>query len=147
MRSLSDVLKWRRMLWTENFVMARDELDKRYYRIGDVSEMLDLPLSTLRFWESKFTFIRPFRDSKGNRYYTPRNVELLQMVKYLLKERGLKIEAAQAELNRNRAGVEKRFAVVQRLKGIKEELEKMLKALDDIRHGGFSEAVKDKPVE
>lgn len=127
--------------------MARDELDKRYYRIGDVSEMLDLPLSTLRFWESKFTFIRPFRDSKGNRYYTPRNVELLQMVKYLLKERGLKIEAAQAELNRNRAGVEKRFAVVQRLKGIKEELEKMLKALDDIRHGGFSEAVKDKPVE
>lgn len=127
--------------------MARDELDKRYYRIGDVSEMLDLPLSTLRFWESKFTFIRPFRDSKGNRYYTPRNVELLQMVKYLLKERGLKIEAAQAELNRNRAGVEKRFAVVQRLKGIKEELEKMLNALDDIRHGGFSEAVKDKPVE
>lgn len=127
--------------------MARDELDKRYYRIGDVSEMLDLPLSTLRFWESKFTFIRPFRDSRGNRYYTPRNVELLQMVKYLLKERGLKIEAAQAELNRNRAGVEKRFAVVQRLKGIKEELEKMLNALDDIRHGGFSEAVKDKPVE
>lgn len=140
MRNLSAVRRLPPMLWTD---MGRDELDKKYYKIGDVAEMLDLPQSTLRFWESKFSFIRPFRDSKGSRYYTPREVELLQMIKYLLKERGLKIEAAQAELYRNRAGVEKRFAVVERLKKIKSELEMMLSALDDLRHGGFSEPVKD----
>lgn len=122
--------------------MTKDSLEKKYYRIGDVSELLQLPQSTLRFWESKFSFIRPFRDSKGNRYYTPRDIELLRMIRYLLKERGLKIEAAQTELNRNRAGVERRFAVVERLKGVRNELEKMIRALDDIRRGSISEAVK-----
>jgi len=123
--------------------MVKDSIEKRYYRIGDVSELLQLPQSTLRFWESKFSFIRPYRDSKGNRYYTPHDVEMLRMVRYLLKERGLKIDAAQTELNRNRAGVEKRFAVIERLKGVKAELEKMLKALDDIRRGDISEAVRN----
>lgn len=123
--------------------MQKDSIDKKYYRIKDVSTLLGLPQTTLRFWETKFSFIRPFRDSKGNRYYTPHDIELLKMVQYLLKERGLKIEAAQAELNRNRSGVERKFIVVERLKGVRHELEQMLKALDDIRRGSVSEPVKE----
>ncbi|MDE7154796.1 MAG: MerR family transcriptional regulator, partial [Muribaculaceae bacterium] len=43
----------------------KDPLDKHYYRIREVAEMLDLPDSTLRFWQSQFPIIQAFRDNKG----------------------------------------------------------------------------------
>ena len=56
--------------------MARkddDSIEKSYYKISEVAEILDIPASTLRFWEKKFTIIKPFRD-KGQRYYTPKDI-------------------------------------------------------------------------
>lgn len=112
--------------------MKKDELEKKYFRIRDVSEMLGVPNSTLRFWESQFSFIHPMRNEGGNRYYTSRDLELLRMIKFLLKDRGLKIEAARAELQRNRSGIEQRFAVIERLKGVRERLEGIIGALDEL---------------
>lgn len=113
--------------------MKQDSISKKYYTIREVSDMLGLPLSTLRFWEKQFTMIKPFRDSKGNRYYSERDIELIKMVRYMVKERGLKIEAALAELRRNRQGVERRAEVVDRLKNIRDRLNEMLASLNS-RH-------------
>ena len=52
-----------------------DKLEKKYYKIREVAEMLGLPPSTLRFWESKFTIIKPKRNNGGTRFYTPSDVE------------------------------------------------------------------------
>ena len=41
--------------------MATEKLEKKYYKIREVAEMLGLPASTIRFWESKFTIINPKR--------------------------------------------------------------------------------------
>lgn len=115
--------------------MARkddDSIEKSYYKISEVAEILDIPASTLRFWEKKFTIIKPFRD-KGQRYYTPKDIETIKMIFFLVKEKGLKIEAAQQEIKKNRQGVDKRFEVVERLKSIRSELEMMLNALNSKR--------------
>ena len=60
--------------------MATEKLEKKYYKIREVAEMLGLPASTIRFWESKFTIINPKRNDKGTRFYTPSDVEKLRMV-------------------------------------------------------------------
>lgn len=121
-----------RMSWTNicDSIMKRDPLSKKYYRIKEVSELLELPQSTLRFWESQFSMIKPYRDAKGNRYYTPRDIEIIKMVRYLVKERGLKIEAALAELRNNREGIERRSEVIDRLKSIRDRLNEMIESLN-----------------
>ena len=51
-----------------------DANPKKYYRIREVAEMLDVPLSTLRYWEQEFPSIRPKRGSKGTRLYTANDI-------------------------------------------------------------------------
>ena len=99
-----------------------DELNKRFYRIGDVAEILDIPASTLRYWEKEFTIIKPMRSAKNIRLYTPKDIETIKMIYFLVKEKGLKLDAAQAMIRRNRDGVSKRFEVIERLKTVKQQL-------------------------
>ena len=106
-----------------------DSIEKSFYKISEVAELLDIPASTLRFWEKKFTIIKPHREN-GQRYYTPKDAETIRTIYFLVKEKGLKIEAAQQEIRRNREGVDKRFDVVERLKNVRGKLENMLAALN-----------------
>mgnify|MGYP000076088884 FL=1 len=106
-----------------------DKLDKRFYKIGDVAEILHIPESTLRYWEKQFTIIKPRRNAKNIRFYTPQDIETIRKVYYLVKEKGLKLDAAQEQIGRNRANVDKRFEVIGRLKGIRQELTDILDAM------------------
>lgn len=110
-----------------------NNLDKKYYKIREVSEILKIPLSTLRFWESEFNIIKPKRNDKNTRFYTPADIETIRLVYYLVKEKGMKLDAAQAELKRNRENVSKRVEVIDRLRSIKEEILKIKKAIDSIK--------------
>lgn len=110
-----------------------DNLDKKFYKIGEVAEILNIPASTLRFWEKEFTILKPRRNDKNTRFYTPQDVETIRKLYYLVKERGLKLDAAQAQLNRNRKNVDKTFEVVDRLKAVRENLLKLQAAFDSIR--------------
>ena len=100
-----------------------EDLSKRYYRIGDVASILNIHTSTLRFWEKEFTIIKPVRNQKNTRLYTPKDIETIKMIHFLVKEKGLKLDAAQALIRRNRDGVSKQFEVIERLKGIKAKLQ------------------------
>ena len=114
-----------------------DELNKRFYRIGDVADILGIPASTLRFWEKEFTIIKPVRNAKNTRLYTPKDIETIKMIHYLVKEKGLKLDAAQAMIRRNRDGVSKRFEVIDRLKSIKSQLLHLKKALEEVKDYKF----------
>lgn len=109
------------------------ELDKKFYKIGDVATILGIPMSTLRYWESQFTIIKPKRNTKNIRFYTPNDIEIIRMVYYLVKEKGLKLDAAQAQIRVNRDGVDKRFEVIDKLKSIKADLLELQHALDLVR--------------
>ena len=115
-----------------NLCKAMQELDKKFYKIGDVSEILGIPESTLRYWESQFTIIRPKRNKKNIRYYTPNDIEIISKVYYLVKEKGLKLDAAQAQIRHNRDGVDKRFDAIEQLKDIKQQLLAFQDALDQL---------------
>lgn len=110
------------------------ELDKKYYKIGDVAAILGIPMSTLRYWESQFTIIKPKRNAKNIRFYTPNDIETIRKVYYLVKEKGLKLDAAQEQIKVNRDGIDKRFEVVEKLKSIKADLQELQRAMELIKY-------------
>lgn len=107
----------------------RQDLDKKYYRIREVASLVELPTSTLRFWESQFTIIKPSRNAHGIRLYTPEDVEVIRMIRYLVKEKGLKIEAAQEQIRNNRSNVSKRHDAIRRLQDVRTRLNDLLHSL------------------
>lgn len=110
-----------------------DTLDKKYYKISEVAEILNIPQSTLRFWESRFTVIKPRRNEHGTRFYTNSDIEKISMIHYLVKERGLKLDAAQEQIRSNPKGVERRHATVERLKDMRTQVTNLLNALKSIK--------------
>ena len=115
-----------------NLCKSMQELDKKFYKIGDVSDILGIPESTLRYWETQFTIIKPKRNKKNIRYYTPHDIEIISRVYYLVKEKGLKLDAAQAQIRHNRDGVDKRFDAIEQLKGIRAQLVAFQESLDTL---------------
>lgn len=95
--------------------------------------MLGLPASTLRFWESQFTILKPKRNDGGTRFYTPSDIETLKMIKYLIKDKGLKIGAAQEAVRRNHSGISRRQRAIETLKDARERLQLLLDALNRLR--------------
>lgn len=110
-----------------------DSLNKKYYKINEVAELLDIPASTLRFWESKFTILKPRRNGHGTRFYTPADIEKIKMVYFLVKKKGLKLEAAEEQIKHNHSGVLRRYQAIDRLKSVREQLQSMLDALNSFR--------------
>lgn len=60
--------------------------------------MLNIPASTLRFWEDTFEQLEPHRTPTGQRRYTPENIEVCKLIKHLLRDKGYSLEYARREL-------------------------------------------------
>jgi DNA-binding transcriptional MerR regulator len=71
--------------------------------ISEVADDLDVPSHVLRFWETKFSQIRPLKRGGGRRYYRPEDVELLRRIRQLLYRDGYTIKGVQ-RLLRDRSG-------------------------------------------
>jgi DNA-binding transcriptional MerR regulator len=63
--------------------------------ISEVATDLDVPQHVLRFWETRFTQIRPLKRAGGRRYYRPEDVELLRRIRQLLYNNGYTIKGVQ----------------------------------------------------
>lgn len=77
-------------------------VNKSYYKIGEVSEMLGITIPTLRYWESEFEQLDPFRTPKGTRKYRPEDIEVCKLIQHLLRVKGLSVEYAKKELDNYR---------------------------------------------
>lgn len=73
-----------------------------YKTISEVSTTLDVPAHVLRFWETKFSQLKPMKRSGGRRYYRQEDIALLQTIKSLLYDEGYTIKGAQASLSKRR---------------------------------------------
>ena len=71
-----------------------------YQTISEVSVQLDVPAHVLRFWESKFSSLKPMKRSGGRRYYRKEDIQLLQTIKSLLYDEGYTIKGAQNTLKK-----------------------------------------------
>jgi DNA-binding transcriptional MerR regulator len=72
--------------------MARKK-EQAFRTITEVSDWLDTPSHVLRFWESRFTQIKPVKRAGGRRYYRPEDLKIIGGIKYLLHDKGTTIAA------------------------------------------------------
>jgi DNA-binding transcriptional MerR regulator len=72
-----------------------DKSPDAFRTISEAADELDLPQHVLRFWETKFSTIKPLKRGGGRRYYRPEDVLLLQGIRNLLYEQGFTIRGVQ----------------------------------------------------
>ena len=105
-------------------------MGKLVYTMGEVAQMLGENASAVRYWSNYFEkFIKPQRNAKGNRLYHPEDIETLKQIQYLLKNQGLTLEGTRQRLTEDRRTVDKRVKAIGILKGIREELVEVRRAL------------------
>lgn len=69
--------------------------------ISEVAEDLDLPQHVLRFWETRFSQIKPLKRGGGRRYYRPQDVDLIRGIRFMLYDQGYTIKGVQKLLREN----------------------------------------------
>ncbi|MDY3528749.1 MerR family transcriptional regulator [Riemerella anatipestifer] len=104
--------------------------EKLYYSIGEVAKAFDVNTSLIRYWEKEFPVIKPKKNKKGNRYFTPKDIDNLKMIYHLVKEKGYTLDGARVALATNEK-VSETVEIIDRLEFIKSELTKLKNALVD----------------
>jgi len=106
-------------------VPSDDDL-KLYYSIGEVAARLGVPASKIRFWDKEFSHLKPSKNSRGERRFTKENIRQLEVIHYLLKDRGFTIEGARKEIAGGRKPSDDKQAIIDGLRDAKARLEKLL---------------------
>lgn len=96
---------------------------KLYYSIGEVAKILGENTSLVRFWSDSFPkFIHPKRNAKGNRMFSPEDVETFKLIYMLVKIEGLTLEGVAKRLRDDRRGSLDRLRAIDALYGIRRKL-------------------------
>lgn len=105
------------------------KIEKLYYTIGEVADMFNVNTSLIRFWEKGFNIIKPHKNKKGNRLFTPADIENFHLIFHLVKEKGMTLKGAQKKLEENHDDTINNFEVVSKLKDIRTMLLDMKESL------------------
>jgi DNA-binding transcriptional MerR regulator len=97
-------------------------MEKLFYSISEVADMFNVNQSNLRFWEKEFKQLKPKRNDKGTRFYTPDDIQVIKQIIYLVSEQKLTLDGAKRKLSQKKDVVAKQQEVVERLKAIRKEL-------------------------
>ena len=92
---------------------------KLYYAIGEVAEAFGVNTSLIRFWEKEFDIIKPKKNAKGNRKFTPEDIKNLELIYHLVKERGFTLEGAKIHLKEEGRKTLNNFEIIRKLETIK----------------------------
>ncbi len=106
------------------------KIEKFYFSIGEVAEMLGVNTSLIRFWEKNFDIIKPHKNKKGNRYFTKEDIENLKLIYHLVKEQGMTLEGARKRLSSQNADVAQNYKVIECLTEIRQMLVEIRDLLD-----------------
>ena len=99
--------------------------EKLYYSIGEVAEAFKVNTSLIRFWEKEFDVLQPKKNAKGNRRFTPEDVQNLKLIYNLVKERGYTLEGAKTYLKEQNQKSLNDFDIITKLERVKNELIKI----------------------
>ena len=96
------------------------------YTIGEVAEILGESTSAVRFWSNTYPeLINPMRNKKGNRLFSPEDVETFKKLHYYIKDRGMTLEGAAKAMRKNTTGEDTRADVLLRLKNVRDMLQQI----------------------
>ncbi len=99
--------------------------EKRYYGIGEVAKAFGVNTSLIRFWEKEFDVINPKKNAKGNRKFTPEDINNLKFIYHLVKERGFTLEGAKTHLREEKKKSLDNFEIISKLEAVKNQLTKI----------------------
>lgn len=99
-------------------------MEKLYYTIGEVSDMLGVRPSVLRFWESEFDCLHPVKTSRGTRNYTAHDIDILRRIHFLTRECGYTLEGAREQM-RTRPVDDARMQAITNLQQVRSFLVKL----------------------
>ena len=95
------------------------EINKMYYTMGEVSAMFDVNQSLIRFYEKEFDVLQPKKNKKGNRYFTPEDIENLKIIFHLIRDKGYTLHGAQEHLKNNSTDTRDTQKVISSLENLK----------------------------
>jgi DNA-binding transcriptional MerR regulator len=104
-------------------------MEKIYFSISEVAEMFDVNASLLRFWEKEFPQLQPRKNSKGNRIYTKKDIELFKRIHELVRVKGFTLEGAKNALRMKSNAEEDAPSLQAKLLRIRTELVSIASAL------------------
>ena len=94
--------------------------EKRYFSIGEVASKFNVNPSLIRFWEQEFKLLNPKKNSRGKRKFTNKDIESLNKIYFLLKEKGYTIQGAKDYISNEKSS--NQLNIVNKLKQIKNKL-------------------------
>ena len=103
--------------------------DKLYYSIGEVAKAFDVNTSLIRFWEKEFDILKPKKNAKGDRKFTPEDITNLELIYHLVKVRGFTLDGAKIQLKENKTKTLDQFEIIRKLEAVKAELLKIKEQL------------------
>lgn len=120
-------------------IMAKSR--RLYYTMGQVCEMFDLPASTIRFWEKRFKILDPRKNAKGNRLFTPADVENLKLIYHLTKEKKMTLSGTETYMMQRRAAAKGEMSMVEILQKIRSTLVEIRQEIDTAEKASCDEIV------
>ncbi len=100
----------------------KPKIEKIFYSIGEVAEIIGENQSLIRYWENQFDSLKPHKNKKGTRLFTKEDIETVKLIHHLVKERGLTLKGARQKLKENRSETIDNFEIVNRLQEIRQQL-------------------------
>ncbi|AFD07140.1 MerR family transcriptional regulator [Solitalea canadensis] len=101
------------------------EITKLYYTIGEVAALFNVNTSLIRFWEKEFDILQPKKNKKGNRLFSPEDLENLRIIYHLVKEKGYTLQGAKDYLKGNKNVETDKQKVIESLTSLKSFLLKL----------------------
>lgn len=98
------------------------EISKMYYTMGEVAILFDVNQSLIRFYEKEFDILQPKKNKKGNRYFTPEDIDNLKIIFNLIREKGYTLNGAKEYLKSNISGTKDNQRVISSLENLKKFL-------------------------
>ena len=98
------------------------QIEKLFYPIGEIAQMFEVSVSSIRYWEKEFDILKPKKNKKGNRMFTKKDVDSLKIIYHLTKERGFTLEGAKKKLRENKADTIDNVEIINHLKSIRQFL-------------------------
>ena len=98
------------------------EITKLYYSIGEVADKFNVNVSHIRFWTNEFTVLKPTKNNKGNRLYSPEDIEKIRRIHELVKVQGFTLKGAQAKLKVEKKETKSKEPLVKSLQKIRRSL-------------------------
>src|ERR1700740_1105252 len=95
------------------------DINKMYYTMGEVAAMFDVNQSLLRFYEKEFDILQPKENKKGNRYFTPEDVENLKIIFHLIKDKGYTLQGPKDHLKKSLSETKDSQRVISSLENLK----------------------------